>query len=159
MASRVRHRIKECGKLCPVLERTDKGWKILKIHPDRESAYEHIENLIYQTWFFEDERLVLWAVEVKSRAGWVCERCHELDTNLLDAHHKKPKYKYPELKYEPQNGQCLCMWCHAVKHRKNKFIRNTILARLGLELALRMGGKTRKHTDSRRYFKDIMNKN
>jgi len=76
-----------------------------------------------------DEELKNWSQEVKIKAGWVCN-CGELDKTLLDAHHKKPKSTHPELALDVDNGECICLWGHAVEHRNDRRICEHLLARL-----------------------------
>lgn len=86
-----------------------------------------------------EELLAEWSLDVKIRAGWVCEHpgCGELDRELLESHHIKSKYYFPELALDPENGKCLCLWHHAVAHRKDPRVRDAILARLAVKLYLR----------------------
>ncbi len=79
-----------------------------------------------------DEELKNWSREVKIKGGWVCADCGELDKKLLDSHHIKPKGMFPALMYDLDNGQCLCLWCHAKKHTGWCVLK--ILARLAVIL-------------------------
>jgi len=88
-----------------------------------------------------DEKLKEWALNVKIKAGWVCEKCGELERRMLEAHHIKPKEMFPELANELDNGQCLCMRCHAEAHKDNEQVYNKILARLCLILYPRVVSK------------------
>lgn len=76
-----------------------------------------------------------WSVAVKANAGWVCSRCGEMDSRLLEAHHIKPRHKFPDLRLEVGNGECLCMFHHAASHVG--WSRALILARMGLLLLKR----------------------
>jgi hypothetical protein len=87
-----------------------------------------------------------WAFSVKVRAGWVCQECGELDRELLEAHHIKPKAKYPALANDPHNGKCLCLWCHALAHKDRPGIVRRILARLGFLLYRKFYGSQFRRT-------------
>jgi hypothetical protein len=76
------------------------------------------------------EKLLEWSHNVKVKAGWVCVECGELDVELLESHHIKPKAQYPALALDIDNGKCVCMPCHAAEHKNNSYIANMILARL-----------------------------
>ena len=82
-----------------------------------------------------------WSRQVKIKDGWACQKCGELDKKLLESHHIKPKEVFPESAKNLDNGQCLCLWCHAVAHWSNEVIRNKILARLAIIYHLRYGTK------------------
>ena len=84
------------------------------------------------------EELADWSKGVKIKDHYVCQDCGELDRTLLESHHSQPKEQYPELALDPDNGECLCLVCHADRHRANAFIYNMILARLAKVLYLRM---------------------
>lgn len=85
-----------------------------------------------------DEKARRWSKEVKIRDGWACEDCGELDKQLLEAHHIKPKHLFPQLMYQLDNGKCVCMWCHAKRHKLNPIICCRILARLATILYKRL---------------------
>ena len=71
-----------------------------------------------------------WSRETKMRGGWVCRNCGELDLELLEAHHIKPRCLYPEAALDADNGECICMWRHALLHRDSPISMNLILLRL-----------------------------
>ncbi len=52
-----------------------------------------------------------WRNAVFARANFRCERCSA--AGYLTAHHIKSFAKYPELRFDLDNGQCLCEPCHA----------------------------------------------
>jgi CHAD domain-containing protein len=87
-------------------------------HEDRIRAHE------------ERVQSELWAKGVKSQAGWACESCREIQPQLLEAHHNEPKHLCPERALDPDNGQCLCMVCHALAHWDDPVARTMILTRL-----------------------------
>ena len=80
-----------------------------------------------------DKRLIDWSNQVKMAAGWVCS-CGELDKTLLEAHHIKPIYIFPERLYDLDNGECICMWGHALSHQNDRRIMEHILARLAVKI-------------------------
>lgn len=78
-----------------------------------------------------------WSRGVKIKGGQVCIQCGELDRKLLESHHIKTKEQFPELAKELSNGECRCLFCHAVAHWSNEPVRNKILARLAIIYHLR----------------------
>ncbi len=58
----------------------------------------------------------LWKQEVLQRDNSSCCICGSKDN--LDTHHIKSFYKYPELRYNIDNGKILCFECHRVKKLK-----------------------------------------
>jgi len=65
-----------------------------------------------------DHELLEWSKKVKVAAHWTCQvpDCGITERNILDAHHIEPVSVCPERKYDVANGQCLCLWHHAVRH-------------------------------------------
>ena len=54
---------------------------------------------------------------------YVCEKCNKRrkTTRVLHAHHIYSWNKYPNKRYERDNGVVLCIKCHNKFHRKYKF--------------------------------------
>lgn len=84
-----------------------------------------------------EEKLRDWSRQVKIKGGWVC-KCGELDKELLESHHIEPVKVSPEKQYDLDNGQCLCLWCHAEAHITDRAVYNMILARLAVILYKRL---------------------
>ncbi len=125
IAPRIKVRIKRIWGWFYVLARNGKGWVILDKAETRDEALKFIED-------YHTNKDIRWSTDVKIRAGWVCEQCGELDRKLLEAHHIDPVAVCPEKRYDPDNGKCLCMFCHAAAH--TGWARLSILARLALVL-------------------------
>lgn len=94
-----------------VLARSGKRRKVLDRAKTQGKALAFIEQ-------YHTDKDIQWSTDVKIKAGWVCEDCGELDRELLDSDHIKPRAKYPELAHDLKNGKCRCLWCHAQKHKK-----------------------------------------
>lgn len=52
-----------------------------------------------------------WRTKVFQRDSWTCQTCG-LRGVYLEAHHIKSWAKYPNLRYELENGVALCRECH-----------------------------------------------
>ena len=112
-----------------------KGWRTIAEFGKREDALEELENQLLN-------RDAQWSREIKMIAGWVCqvEGCGigVGDPELLESHHIKPKEQFPEFRHDLSNGECLCIYHHAMAH-KNR-VREIILARYALILHKRYFG-------------------
>lgn len=58
-----------------------------------------------------------WAKSIKKRDAYKCQDCG-VSRVPLHAHHIKPKFIYPELMFESENGITLCVPCHKERHYK-----------------------------------------
>ncbi len=56
-----------------------------------------------------------WRESVFKRDGYICVECHSPDAPI-QADHIKPYSTHPELRTDIDNGQTLCLNCHAKKH-------------------------------------------
>ena len=67
-----------------------------------------------------------WNKRVKERDNYVCQRCGKiLAGREAHAHHKLPQWFMPELKYDLNNGICLCTACHKQLHGKGGTIKES----------------------------------
>ena len=57
-----------------------------------------------------------WRKMVIKRDDYTCQKCGS--TKHLQAHHIQEWKYYPELRYEVDNGQTLCKFCHSDHHGK-----------------------------------------
>ena len=57
------------------------------------------------------------------RRYYVCEKCNKRrkTTRVLHAHHIKSWDKFPNDRYDRNNGVVLCIKCHNAFHRKYKY--------------------------------------
>lgn len=60
---------------------------------------------------YRSEQFKHWRTAVFEKDGYCCQRCGT--SRNLTAHHVKPWRDYPNLRYEPSNGQTLCQGCHS----------------------------------------------
>lgn len=65
-----------------------------------------------------------WDKHVKERDMYTCQRCGRLlQGREAHAHHKLPQWFMPKLKYDLDNGICLCTACHKQLHGKGGTIK------------------------------------
>ena len=57
-----------------------------------------------------------WSKDVKMRDNYKCVKCKNNNIILLEAHHIKPKAKYPKFELDINNGITLCIYCHKNEH-------------------------------------------
>lgn len=98
---------------------------------DRNEALFEIEK-------YHTDRDKRWSLDVKMRDFFACVECGE--RKLLESHHVKPKEQFPELRCDLSNGECVCLWLHALRHKNNPVVMNMILLRLVKLLTKRVYG-------------------
>lgn len=62
----------------------------------------------------------VWRTAIKDRSGYACEYTvpHACPSNARDAHHAvKGKGAHPRLRWDLENGICLCRWAHNWAHK------------------------------------------
>lgn len=57
-----------------------------------------------------------WRARVLVKADFKCEICNK--ENSRNAHHIKPFALYPDIRFDVNNGQCLCEDCHNKTKRR-----------------------------------------
>ena len=67
-----------------------------------------------------------WDRYIKERDFYICQRCGKLlQGRDAQAHHKIPKWFIPKLRYDLNNGICLCRACHKQIHGKGGTIKES----------------------------------
>ena len=79
--------------------------------------YEEAKALYGTTWYKE------WRDSILIRDGHMCQMCGGR-TRPLEVHHIRPKYQYPELTLDIDNGITLCKVCHQdrVTRHEHRFV-------------------------------------
>lgn len=75
-----------------------KARRAVKIRRKRKTAFRAAENRCK----------TLWGGLIRSKGE--CEKCHKRET--LQAAHILPKGMYRNMRFDPENGLCLCHACH-----------------------------------------------
>jgi len=75
--------------------------------------YEEAKALYGTAWYNE------WRDYVLARDGAICQMCGQR-ARTLEVHHIRPKYLYPELTLDKDNGITLCKNCHQDRVTKHE---------------------------------------
>lgn len=59
----------------------------------------------------------IWREAVFARDNWTCKECGRRGSIKINAHHIKPFAKFPELRFNVDNGKTLCVECHDIPGR------------------------------------------
>lgn len=125
-----RHRARLRGKDIPRLSAgAKKGYRQSPEHIEkrRQSLRKHLFDL--RTLDQEAKERVRksieytkWRLAVFVRDNWTCQKCGARSSNgeevYLEAHHIKSYTKYPQLRFEVNNGITLCVDCHKAENKK-----------------------------------------
>jgi|SaaInlV_100m_DNA_2_1039680.scaffolds.fasta_scaffold22548_2 hypothetical protein len=65
-------------------------------------------------WRFNKEYYT-WVQSVYKRDNYTCQDCGACNCKV-NAHHIKEGHGFPELRYDVDNGVCLCVKCHRLRH-------------------------------------------
>ena len=101
---------KTCSKKC------SHKWRSIFLVGDKSPAWKDGKSL-------ERDRLRLgrevkdWRLAVFIRDGYTCQHCGAKGD--LHAHHIKPWAKYPDVRFDINNGLTLCIDCHGKVHNKD----------------------------------------
>jgi len=88
-----RHRTKYCSRKCRV--------KVTRATTDRRN----------------NNRFHRWSLEIKIRDNFTCYICEQRKDGQLESHHLYPWASYKELRYDLDNGVCMCKDCHKKFHK------------------------------------------
>ena len=71
-----------------------------------------IKKKIINGTIYKSVRYKNWRKKVFQRDNFRCRWCKAVKGTYIQAHHIKPKYKFPDLIYTVRNGVTLCLPCH-----------------------------------------------
>jgi hypothetical protein len=78
-----------------------------------------ISQRTYKRYYhLRDRKYMDWRNGVFIRDNWTCQTCNKRGC-YLEPHHIKGWAKYPELRYEVENGVTLCLECHRLTRKKH----------------------------------------
>lgn len=63
-----------------------------------------------------DPKFIEWSFKVKQRDNFICQKCFK-NSKYLQSHHIFGWLDYPDLRYDIDNGICLCINCHRLFHK------------------------------------------
>lgn len=61
-----------------------------------------------------------WRTSVYDKDGFACQKCHDDKGGNLNAHHILPWSKFPEVRFDVDNGITFCRTCHHKYHSAYK---------------------------------------
>lgn len=92
-----------------------------KSHPNWQGGKANERSL---AWVSKEYKA--WRKEVFERDNYTCQLCGDNSGGNLNAHHIKLFSKYPELRYNVNNGITLCKKCHIKVHQGLKDIQSEL---------------------------------
>lgn len=95
-----------CSNKCRLL------WQVKENNPNWKGGISTENQLIRESVRGRD-----WREAIYKRDGYTCQECGKVGS-VLNAHHIKPFAKYPEHRFDINNGITLCKQCHKIKHAK-----------------------------------------
>lgn len=104
------------GKKCPTLsvKRSKMSEQsLINISLGQKKRFDKVGRKERRTsYYLTDKRYKQWRSDVFTRDGWVCQTCKNSVGGKLQAHHIKSWSKFPDSRYDINNGVTLCIDCH-----------------------------------------------
>lgn len=66
--------------------------------------------------FRKSRKYQQWRRTILKKYNFVCQSCGKIDSKFI--HHVQSVKRYPELRFDTDNGLCLCSPCHNLIHRR-----------------------------------------
>lgn len=102
---------------------SSKKKKKKKSLPKSKTQKIKIKKKIKVKWDYESPKYKQWRTAVYLRDSYTCRVCGKKG-GYIEAHHIKPKSKFPSLAFIVDNGITLCKVCHNfVTTREEKYIK------------------------------------
>ena len=112
---RTAHFCKNCGSKIKDVYNQNKycSDECFKVGTSKENHYNWLGGITAETRRIRNHSEYLkWAKDIKKRDEYQCQICGEVG-GALNSHHIKPFSKYPELRFDINNGITLCKECHS----------------------------------------------
>jgi len=94
------------GRVSPFKKIWDKNPNFLR----GENNYRWKGGITRRCQHTQDKKYIKWRTSVFERDNWTCQTCGF--RGYVEPHHIKPWSKYPEFRYNINNGVTLCRECH-----------------------------------------------
>lgn len=78
---------------------------------------------------FNDPQYKKWRIRVFKRDGFACKKCGS--KNKIQAHHIRTWEKYPQLRFDINNGITLCKLCHQAIWQREEEVAEYFLSLIG----------------------------
>ena len=98
-------------------------------NPSWKGGKSRERSLVQATFEYQE-----WRRKVFERDRFVCQDRGYSNGGILEAHHILPFSKYPDRRFDVDNGVTLCKYCHQIRHAKDPTKIETIIRKRSVML-------------------------